>query len=340
MKILTPWRVAVILSVLIISGVTVYAVSNIKHKTENFKRRPLRRMDDLGGTASIRASSASTSASVVTSTKSGATTKQFKPALITGVDAVNQFRPYNPEAPEDYYGVFTVSASKSATLVIDKGPEYFEVVVYSFPDWKVVYAETNVPLIHMDFLPHGDYATVIFSIGDDSNTSGFLEISRNSKRDKPASKSHRMTSKNVAKTRNDCISRIAKSAAPADASEYMCVGSSPVFMWPGSIYTRVEQITVPVPTDSLGIIVAIPSYAYIVSGADEYLGNIVHEANSIVVYKASPKFSEMTEVHGDDDDFDVVSNGNNSTISLTVVYPDIDPESPEPISPPTEAYVY
>jgi hypothetical protein len=240
-------------------------------------------------------------------------------------------RPFDKTNASDYYGVVEVSRTKSATLSITSPPSYFEVVVYEYPSWDVAFAETNLSELPFDFLPEGNYATVVFSVED--GIRGELTKCANSGRKPPPARSHRSSTPSIAAARDDAIASAVAGLSSRGTNEVLRVKSSPSVIWPLPVFTRVETLYVPVPRSAVNVYVSIPSYGYVIEGRDAHLGSIIHETNYAAIYRAIPQnpatINMGTEVHA-----------NNRVVSLTVVYPDIDPTNAESASPSTCLFAF
>lgn len=360
-KIFTPWKLLLIVSVLVIACVIYYTVKNVKTKTFDWPKRKLVKMDPLvlnpnsavGGVSTSKSNNVKTLA-VNKTRKDGFVRVGKDDIVLNDVSIENytealtnngnlnkttlfQYRPYNEEAPEDYYGAFNITVSKSVTLILDSTPEYYEVVVYSFPDWKIMYSETNTPVIPMDFLPVGTYAVIIFTVDDSIPTNGYLEICRNTNREKPRSKAHRQITKELNSERIKSIERTVKSLSPKDSNECISISSSPCFVWPGTVFTRIETISnIPVPEDTLSIFAVFPSYGYVVNGSEDYDMDVVHEGNSYAIYKIGKRVKTFSDDDDETESFETFPNN----INFSIVYPDTEPLSQVVISPPSEVYFY
>lgn len=230
-------------------------------------------------------------------------------------------RPFNKESPGDYYGTVKITKKQSAKLTVSSN-HYFEVVIYTYPGWKVVYAETNINEIPFDFLDEGTYSVVVFSV---DSIIGELEITKNTNRLKPPSRFHRITSSEVAEKRDETLSHVVDSLSPKGTVRAIHITSSPFTVWPGAVYTRVETLYAVVPEETVAIFATFPSYGMIVDGVDDHLGSLAHEGNSSAVYRIISKQHE---------------SGNYRYVSMTIVYPDISPDSPIPISPTCSLFIY
>ena len=185
-----------------------------------------------------------------------------------------------------------------------------------------MYAETNINEIPFDFLEEGTYTVVVFSV---DSVIGELELTKNKNRLKPPARFHRITSSEVAEKRDENLSRVIETLSPKGTVRAIQIGSSPFTVWPGPIYTKVETLYAVVPEETVAIFGTFPSYGMIVEGAEEHLGSLAHEGNSSAVYRIISKQHE---------------SGNYRFVSMAIVYPDISPESPVPISPLCSLFIY
>lgn len=236
------------------------------------------------------------------------------------------FRPFNQSLPSDYYGVFKVDRTNSATLIVSNSAGYHEVVVYKYPSWEIAYAETNISEVPMDFLESGNYVVAVFS--PSKEIEGALNLTKNTMRPEPKSKIHRVTSTQVAENRDIAVAASVNALNPTGTREILRMHASDLPIWPKPVYTRVQTLTTTIPPSASAIFVAVPSYGYILEGADEHLGQIVHEGNNAAIYRAATQTSGS--LFGTGDRF----------IYITVLYPDISPTSPTLTSPTTTAFVF
>lgn len=252
------------------------------------------------------------------------------PTIDKSNNLLYKFRPYNPLATDDFFGIINITNRKSVKLTVYPSPQtngYFEVVIYKYPEWRVVYSETSINELYLDFLPAGEYASIIYSIAP---IEGVLETCRNNKRPKPNFKSHRLTNQHVIDLRNAANDSFISSIAPNNAEEYEIIDSKPVFMFPGTVYTRVENITtnlfdLSTTNENESVkeaFLVLPSYGYVVEGAEKHIGALIHESNNSAIYRIKN------------------NTGNwNEQIKISVVYPDIDTKMTEN-SPSTNIYAF
>lgn len=226
-------------------------------------------------------------------------------------------RPYNPESPGDYFGVVKITPIRSATLNVSTNGDYHEVVIYSYPDWAPVFSEININEVPFDFLKPGTYAVVVFSI---TPVKGELAICRNASRPRPSVRAHRTYGAKAIELREDAVSEAIAISAPSGCIEVMRATSSPTFVWPRSVFTRVETVFAVVPEDATAIFFAIPSFGYIVEGGSEHLGAIIHERVGMAIYRA---IAQPPSLAGG------LIGGIDSTsrvISITAVFPNVEVE--------------
>jgi hypothetical protein len=233
--------------------------------------------------------------------------------------ALFQARPFSASRPDDYFGIIEVSSRRSAVLTVNlsaKAHGYSEVVVYRYPEWTVAYADTYVTELAFDFLPHGNYTAIVYAVAP---VEGVVETCRNKNRPAPAKRSHRVTNRDTADNRNASTDSVVSANAPAGSYSYNIIPSKHTNVWPGTVFTRVETINTNIDSDVTGMFISVPSYGFVVEGANKHLGSLIHEGNNTAIYR-------------------VLSSHDSSKISITVVYPDMDPKSI--ISPSTCLYTF
>lgn len=243
-------------------------------------------------------------------------------------------RPYNTNAPGDYYGVVRITSNISATLSVSSQGDYYEVVIYSYPDWTPVFSEVNITEIPFDFLEAGTYTVVVFSI---SPVKGEISMCKNTSRPKPFARAHRLCSEKVASLREDAITEAVSLLAPQDSIEIVRATSSPTYVWPSTVHTKIETVFTIVPDDATAIFVTVPSFGYIVEGGNEHLASIVHERAGVAIYRAvaqPPSISGGRLVEGSMDDSEC------RVISITAIFPNIEPESAKTGLPKLGVHVY
>jgi len=221
----------------------------------------------------------------------------------------------------NFFGVFEVSDEYSAVLNITETTgenTYNEIVVYSYPDWKVAYANTKVDEVFFDTLKPGKYCLALFSV--EKLKSVITLPIENLGKPLPLHRPHRKTSGTNHDSREASIESVVLTTANEPISEALNVKSTPIFVWPGAVYTRVENINTVVSPNIKKLLLTVPSFGFISEGYAQHIGagNKVHEGDNTSVYK-------------------VVTDDKNM-VNITVVYPNIDPESEVVISPSLTLY--
>jgi len=217
-----------------------------------------------------------------------------------GAPPLHALRPFNKSAPSNYYGVVSVSKHESATLRV-ASLSYFEVVIYSQPDWRAVFAEVNITETPLDFLPRGTYAVVVFSAGEPAK--GSLEMCENRNRARPPEGARRQFDPRTSEAREEGVASTVAFAAPAGTTELLRIHSSPVHIWPAPVLTRVETVYAVVPESAVAVYVVAPAFGHIVEGEREHLAGVVHENNGAIVYRAvaqPPSLSGAESPHAGD----------------------------------------
>lgn len=251
-------------------------------------------------------------------------------------------RPFDERAPANYYGVVTISKRESATLHVHAGgnadsdgvssPSYFEVVIYSQPDWLAVFSEVNISETPLDFLPKGSYAVAVFCAGN--GTKGALEICENRGRPRPAERaSRRSFSAQATEARSEGLASTVALVAPTGTTEILRVHSSPVRQWPPPVLSRIETVYAVVPKTAVAVYASVPAFGFVVDGEREHLQSVAHENNGAIIYRAIAQPPTLaggwgaTREKADDGDREraVLEEEGLRVVSLTVVYPNICP---------------
>jgi hypothetical protein len=63
------------------------------------------------------------------------------------------------------YGEFEITEKKSKKLLVIS-EEYYEITIYSLPNWNIVYSETDIHELDLSFLNFGHYSLIIHSLED------------------------------------------------------------------------------------------------------------------------------------------------------------------------------
>lgn len=249
---------------------------------------------------------------------------------------------FNPKSPENFFGSFSVSSDKSAVINITSMSDanrvgYTEIVVYTFPDWKVAFSGICTDELFMDDFAPGNYCAVVFSPFQFSAT---LETGiANTRKKRPLPRPLKSFTKESADLRECAIDSIVSTDVNnnkrdlkfgRDFVELACVSSYPVFMWPGAVHTRVESVEVSVPEKTLIAYLTLPSYGFVTEGRehiDTKNGSavLVHEGDCIAIYKIKPPSSP------------------GSKIRVTVVYPGMESKTNvvnTVLSPPILFYAF
>lgn len=263
-----------------------------------------------------------------------------------GAPPLKVFRPFNEQKPSNYFGTVSITRSKSATLHVTSAG-YFEVVIYSQPDWKPVFAEANIAETPLDFLAKlapatdaatkGAYAVTIFSTSDD--TRGHLLFGENRERPRPAERAvRRQFDPKLTVMREEGIASTVDFVAPRGTSELLRVHASASHVWPPPVLTRVETVYAVVPENAVAVYVTIPAFGFVVEGEREHLASVVHENNGTIVYRAVAQPPFLAGGGG------AVESRRDTAlrvVSITTVYPCVSPEvSSEDLHPKTCVYVY
>jgi hypothetical protein len=315
-------------------GTALVLLYLLNRYNNNLNRRELRRLE----TPPAIASRTFLTQTPVKNLESEYTAVGLDPSLETMAASIPQVstsplfqaRPYCPSKPDDYFGVITISSRKSATLTINLTAEthgYSEVVVYNYPEWTIVYSETGLSELPFDFLPDGTYTAIVYATAP---VEGVLETCRNRKRSAPVKRVHRTTNQLVSDMRNASADSVVSALAPSGTSLVDTVQAEPVFVWPGTVFTRVETLSAVVSPDTAAIYIALPAYGFVVEGANEHLGPLIHEGNCTAIYRAVLSPQKMSST----------VNQIENRIHLTVVYPNIDPTFSHNASPNTTLYVF
>lgn len=249
--------------------------------------------------------------------------------------AMTMARPQNPNNPQDTHGIFTIDRSNSATLTVTTDGGYHEVVCYRYPSWEVVYAETNITEVPFDFLENGNYIVHVFSTSREIR--GSLDIARNTNRPRPESRSHRVITSQVSESREEAVNASIDALAPLGTKEILRIESSETNIWPKPVYSRLQTLYSRIPDEAVAVFISVPSYGYILEGAEEHLGQLVHEGHNAAIYRAAAQHPALSGGRIMDSN---IRETQERVISLTVLYPDINPDSPIKISPSTTMYVY
>ncbi len=220
----------------------------------------------------------------------------------------------------NFFGTFEISDRYSAVLNMtqnDGENAYNEVVVYSYPEWKVVYANTKLDEIFFDSLKPGNYCLALFSV--EKVKAVFTKPIINTGKPLPLQRSHRKTSQTTHEAREASIESVVFTTAGA-SSESLNVKSNPIFIWPGAVYTKVENINTQIPPNIKKLYITVPSFGFITEGSAEHIGsgNLVHEGDNTSIYR--------------------VVKDKDGLVNLTVVYPNVDPGSEVALSPSLTLY--
>jgi hypothetical protein len=327
MSFLTPQNIVVAAVSLIAAATFVYILVKAKQRYIDWPEIPLVKLESpmVNSQETLSAPDSGT----LTITGRGKTSES----------PITIFRPYNHKTPADYYGVFRVDKSSSATLVVSNTEGYHEVVVYKYPSWEVSYAETNINEVPMDFLENGDYVIAVFS--PSLEIRGTLQTAPNTSRPRPKSRVHRVTSAQIAENRDITVAASVNALAPTGTREILRVFASETSIWPKPVFTRIQTLYTPIPPTATAIFISVPSYGYVMEGADEHLGQVIHEGNNAAVYRAVARPAALAGgklVDATTDPTTIDSVGR--VISVTVMYPDISPDSPATTSPGTAVFVF
>ncbi len=263
-------------------------------------------------------------------------------------------RPYSADMPNDYFGVIEITETAAAAVHTSTTDGYFEVVVYEYPSWNIVYAETCVSELPLDFLDPGMYTVLVFSAVPASGK--LVHHRRNRARERPQPRAHRSFSRDIAMLRDDAIESVITHNAPEGHARILCQVAAPVSRWPAPVYTHMESLFVVVPPHATHMFVSLPAYGIIIEGAREHIHELVHSGDGTSIHRAvarplsaagrRPQGLETVGVEtalpetgvdahrlmpiGGVDHYDSTSvelPENALVVSLTVVYPDMDPKS-------------
>lgn len=237
-------------------------------------------------------------------------------------------------------GAFSLTNAMSGTLYISSTSGVHEVVIYKYPSYEIAFAETNISEVCLNFLGVGEYICWVFSVSDSATANLKLHPRPlNISFTRPLPKLHRDVLPAVAKIREDRILGAIKMFAPPHSDLILTVESQPSTIWPKPMYTRVESIFATIPDEATAIFLSVPSYGYVVNGALEHLGPIVHEIANCAIYRVVSKPITAAGSTDNADLFMALRNTKKSVVSLRVVYPEISP-SCLTVSPMTKIFVF
>jgi hypothetical protein len=255
-----------------------------------------------------------------------------------------QYRPFDTQKLDDYYGIITVTDTQSGHLTVSSHStnDYFEVVIYKYPTWTVAYAETNISELDLDFLEKGNYVIIVFAV---EPVEGYFSIIAQNNRKRPVAKNHRLFQRKLANAKDENAERIIYNHICGGSSELFRISSNPAYIWPGAIFTRVETLYFSTPIETTEIFITVPSYGFIVEGANEHLGTLLHEGDSVSIYRAIAKYPWEAGGSGASKDNEKIATPpstehSDMVVSITVVYPNIDPDSEATISPSLRAFIF
>lgn len=242
---------------------------------------------------------------------------------------IQVLRPFNPKNPSNYFGVVKITRARSATLHVESDG-YFEIGVYTQPDWTPVFSRVGSAETPLDWLAKSGvgagrgFAVVVFAASQDAK--GHLEICANRNRPKPAeSASPRRFDPDLAHSREEGIASTIDFIAPRGTSEILRIHAAPAFVWPAPVLTRVETVYAVIPDNAVAVYAVVPAFGFVVEGEKDHLAAVVHENNGAVVHRAVAR---------------PTSDGLR-VVCLTAVYPNVAPETTSRgLTPKTSIYVY
>lgn len=164
---------------------------------------------------------------------------------------LNHYRPYNCNNSSNYYGIFKIT-SKNAYKLYVSSSDYYEVCVYKYPEWEIVYAETNISEIDLDNLPLGEYTIMIHSIGE---IKGSLEKTSKCNKPLPESRLHKKGNSElydeVSLLYNDVSKLMGEEDLYPNIQDFT---SDALKSWPKNLYTREEILKINPKCDYIIII--------------------------------------------------------------------------------------
>jgi hypothetical protein len=172
------------------------------------------------------------------------------------------------------YGEFEITEKKSKKLVIIS-EEYYEVTIYSLPEWNIVYSETDIHELDLSFLNPGSYSLIVHSITEIK--AKLFSIKYDHKVTKPKSKIYNSGTEDlyneVARVYDKIVEQLSENNLLPSSDNY---SSDSDYKWPYMLRTQIEKIDI------------LPTTKYIiVIGSNRHVINIkadVEEVEPIILY--------------------------------------------------------
>lgn len=247
-------------------------------------------------------------------------------------------------------GSFVLSEDAGGTISASSDSGTHEIVMYRYPSYEIAHSEPNVTELVIDFLPPGEYTCFVFAIGSAVDAKLTLRKKRTGTTTmrRPPSRIHRSTLETIAKTREARIAGIVESLAAPGSRLVFAASSAPSQMWPRPLYMRVETLSAAVPDETTELFIVVPSYGFVVSGAVEHLGPVIHESANFAIYRcvarpfttaARSDFAFLQRRRRDTAASSSTSRDDHNTINVQVVYPDM-AISATHLSPQTRVFMF
>lgn len=152
--------------------------------------------------------------------------------------SLKHYRPYNRDNPSNYYGIFKLQQNCGYKLTVSSS-DYYEVCVYKYPHWDIVYAETNICEIDLDSLPDGEYTVMIHSL--DEVKGCLTKTKKRATKCFPEERLHNKGNSHLydeASQLYDHVTQLHSNLSP-DKIDYT---SEALTCWPKTMYTREEKL--------------------------------------------------------------------------------------------------
>lgn len=209
---------------------------------------------------------------------------------ITIDSTLKHYRPYNSHNPSNYYGIFKIDTANSYKLTVSS-PEYYEVCIYNYPKWDIVYSETNICEILLDSLCPGEYVIMIHSLCE---VKGSLSKRINKNKNLPESRYHYNGNSSLYDEVSVMYTEIVNIQSNFDLTpckeDYT---SQPLIKWPLMKYTKEEVLKFNPKSD---IAIVIVSKHPKVKGCEN--GTLLAQSDNLEAYQLpGNQIYTITQVH-------------------------------------------
>lgn len=194
----------------------------------------------------------------------------------------------------DTMGVFKVDSQYDYILNVSS-VDYFEVCIYKYPSWKIIFSDTNIKELHLGFLSKGNYSLIVHSI---DKVKGVLKQINKNKSKKPKKSLHKKGTSNlynyVAEMYSD-IATIQRNKGLRSINKDFT--SNHINSWPKMKYTKIEQLEI-TPECKEAIIVCVDKNLLKIIGNNE--PKLIAQYNNLCAYSIPGNQNyKITHIHMD-----------------------------------------